>query len=297
MPAIANQKSKISNLKSDLLQPFTFSQSSLQDYVDCARRFQLRYIERLQWPAVETAPALENERRQLEGQQFHRMAQQLLIGLPAEKLGRMAASLSWQTTQSDDLRRWWDNFLAHRPNLDGFKLYPELTLTAPIEKHRLVAKYDLVAISPEKALIFDWKTSRKRPKDEWMAARLQTKVYRALLVAAGAHLNGGKTFEPEQIEMTYWYADFPSEPTKLPYTTKQHKRDWAGLFAMVHELAAKQSFPLTADEQKCAYCPYRSYCERGITAGDPSAAPETDELEAAPSLLDVTIEQIQEIEF
>jgi CRISPR/Cas system-associated exonuclease Cas4 (RecB family) len=270
-------------LKTELQTPFTFSQSSLQDYVECARRFQLRYIERLQWPAIETAPVIENERRQLEGQQFHRMVQQSIIGLPAEKLARMATS--------DNLTRWWNNFLTHGPNLEGFKLYPELTLAAPIQSHRIVAKYDLVAISPEKALIFDWKTYHKRPKDEWMAVRLQTKVYRALLVAAGTHLNGSKNFTPEQIEMTYWYADFPEEPAKFPYTTKQHKRDWVSLFQYVSELSAKQSFPMTDDEKKCSYCPYRSYCNRGIAAG------EFDELETELSSLDVDMEQIQEIEF
>ena len=271
------------DLKSDLPVPFTFSQSSLQDYVDCARRFQLRYIERLQWPAIETAPVLDNERRQLEGQQFHRMVQQNLIGLPADKLARMATS--------DDLNRWWDNFLTHGPNLEGFKLYPELTLSAPIGNHRLVAKYDLVAVGAEKALIFDWKTYHKRPKDEWMSARLQTKVYRAMLVAAGAHLNGGKVFEPEQIEMIYWYADFPTEPSKFPYNTKQHKRDWVNLFGLVSEIDAKQSFPLTDDEKKCAYCPYRSYCNRGVAAGA------LEDVETELSVLDVTLEQIQEIEF
>ena len=271
------------HLKSDLPQPFTFSQSSLQDYVDCARRFQLRYIERLQWPAVETAPVLENERRQLEGQQFHRMVQQRIIGLPAEKLARLASS--------ENLTRWWDNFLLHGPNLEGFKLYPELSLAAPIGAHRLVAKYDLVAVSPEKVYIYDWKTYHKRPKDEWMSVRLQTRVYRALLVAAGAHLNGGKTFEPDQIEMIYWYADFPTEPARFPYTTKQHKRDWASLFDLIYQLGARQSFPLTEDEKKCSYCPYRSYCDRGIAAG------QLDEVETELSTLDVTLEQIQEIEF
>ncbi len=270
-------------LKTELPTPFTFSQSSLQDYVECARRFQLRYIERLQWPAIETAPVIENERRQIEGQQFHRMVQQSILGLPAEKLARMATS--------DNLTRWWKNFLTHGPNIEGFKLYPELTLAAPIQSHRIVAKYDLVAISPEKALIFDWKTYHKRPKDEWMAVRLQTKVYRALLVAAGTHLNGGKNFTPEQIEMTYWHADFPEEPAKFPYNTKQHKRDWVSLFQYVSELSAKQSFPMTEDEKKCSYCPYRSYCNRGIAAG------ELDELETELSSLDVDIEQIQEIEF
>ena len=51
-------------LKSELPGSFIFSQSSLQYYFDCPRRFQLRYIEHLAWPAVETEPVLENERRQ-----------------------------------------------------------------------------------------------------------------------------------------------------------------------------------------------------------------------------------------
>src|SRR5690348_6323085 len=111
-------------LNTELARPFTFSQSSLQDYTDCARRFQLRYIERLQWPAIETAPILENERRQIEGQQFHRIVQQSLIGLPAEKLTRMA--------NSPDLSRWWHNFLTQGPQLAGFDLHTEAALSAPV---------------------------------------------------------------------------------------------------------------------------------------------------------------------
>jgi hypothetical protein len=68
---------------------FTFSQFSLQDYYDCPRRFQLRYIEQLKWPAVETEPVLENERHQQEGQLFHRMVQQHQIGLSDGKLAGM----------------------------------------------------------------------------------------------------------------------------------------------------------------------------------------------------------------
>src|SRR5689334_910809 len=139
-------------LRSELGATFTFSQSSLQDYTDCARRFQLRYIERLQWPAIETAPILENERRQIEGQQFHRIVQQSLIGLPAEKLTRMA--------NTPDLSRWWNNFLTQGPSREGFDLYTEAVLSAPVGAHRLVAKYDLVAVRPgEQAIIFDWKTT------------------------------------------------------------------------------------------------------------------------------------------
>jgi len=270
-------------LKTDLPEPFTFSQSSLQDYVDCARRFQLRYIERLQWPAVETAPVLENERRQLEGQQFHRMLHQHFIGLPTENLAAMA--------NTPDLSRWWGNFLAHGPRLDGFKLYPEISLAAPIGRHRLVAKYDLVAISPDQALIFDWKTYHKRTRDEWMAARLQTRVYSALLVVAGTHLNEKQPISPARVGMEYWYADFPGDPARFSYDATQHKRNWEGLEKLVGELGAKQSFPMTDDEKKCAFCPYRSYCNRGGAAG------ELLDNETELDVLNIDIEQIQEIEF
>lgn len=274
------------NLKSQIANPFTFSQSSLQDYADCPRRFQLRYIEQLAWPAVETEPAIENERHQQEGLLFHRLVQQHLIGLPAEKLARLA--------NTPDLRRWWENWQDFRSLADFGSLYPELTLSAPLGQHRLLAKYDLVAVQPaKKALIFDWKTYHKRPRDEWMAARLQTRVYRALLIQAGAHLNKQTPFQPEQVEMIYWYADFPAEPARFPYTTAQYKRDWDALNRLAAEIAARREFPLTANEEKCAYCPYRSYCNRGTQAGQLDEMDVETEFES----IAVNFEQIQEIEF
>ncbi len=73
---------------------------------------------------------------------------------------------------------------------------PKSNLSAPLGKHRLLAKYDLIAVQDGKATIYDWKTYRKRPRNEWLAARTQTRVYRALLVQAGAHLNKGQPFDP-----------------------------------------------------------------------------------------------------
>ena len=61
----------------------SLSQSSLQDYNDCPRRFELRYIQHLAYPAVESEPALENEKHQQEGEYFHRLVQQHMIGIPA----------------------------------------------------------------------------------------------------------------------------------------------------------------------------------------------------------------------
>ncbi len=263
---------------------FTFSQSSLQDYADCPRRFELRYLRQLQWPAVESEPALENERRQQEGQFFHRLVQQHLLGIPAEKLTPLAST--------PDLRRWWDNFLSHPISLSGYTKYTEISLSAPLGGFRLLAKYDLLAIRPaQQALIYDWKTYAKRPRNEWMAARLQTRVYRALLVRAGARLNAGAPIPPEQVEMVYWYADYPSEPARFPYTPGQYERDWAGLEKLAAEIAAADDFPPTEDEKRCLFCVYRSYCARGVRAGQGEAA------ESELTEPEINLEQIQEIAF
>lgn len=79
---------------------FVFSQSSLQDFADCRRRFQLRYIQRLQWPALKAEPALENERLMQLGARFHRLVQQYLTGLPLPQLAALAG-------EDESLERWW----------------------------------------------------------------------------------------------------------------------------------------------------------------------------------------------
>ncbi len=84
----------------------THSQSSLQDYHDCPRRFELRFLQQLVYPAIETEPALENEKHQQEGEYFHRLVQQHLIGIPAEQVGKFA--------NTENLQRWWANFLDFR---------------------------------------------------------------------------------------------------------------------------------------------------------------------------------------
>jgi CRISPR/Cas system-associated exonuclease Cas4 (RecB family) len=266
---------------------FTFSQSSLQDYADCARRFELRYLERLAWPAIETEPALENERRQQAGQLFHRMAQQALVGIPLDKLDKLASS--------PELAKWWQNFSAEYPKIArAEKLYPEITLSAPLGGHRLTAKFDLVAVSEGKAVIYDWKTYHKRPRNEFLAIRWQTRVYRWLLAAAGKHLNNGQDFKPEQIEMVYWFAEFPAEPARFPYNAGQFERDRAGLEKIITEISQAGEFPKVDEdeaEKTCRFCTYRSYCARGDIAGNWREAEFEDE-----ALPEIALDQVAEIE-
>src|SRR5215216_3008873 len=262
------------------------SQSSLQDYVDCSLRFKLRYMERLSYPALESEPALENEKHQQEGEYFHRLIQQHLIGISAEQIGRLA--------NTPNLQRWWSNWQEFSKGQDLGRTYSETTLSAPLGKYRLLAKYDLISVKDGKTTIYDWKTYRKRPRNVWLAARMQTRVYRAMVVQAGAHLNDGQPFAPEQVEMVYWFGDFPDDPARFAYNSVQYKRDWDMLLKLAGEVETAASYPQTDDRQKCVFCSYRSYCERGVKAGDWLEA-ETEM--QAEELFDVNFEQIGEISF
>src|SRR5512133_649626 len=91
---------------------FEFSQSSLQDYVDCQRRFDLRYLQRLAWPAAPAEPVREHERHMQRGQRFHRLVQQYLLGVPAEFLARMASA-----DEDEHLLQWWQHFEQTAANL------------------------------------------------------------------------------------------------------------------------------------------------------------------------------------
>ncbi len=279
-----------------LQSSFVFSQSSLQDYVDCQRRFQLRYIQQRAWPAVEAEPAMDNEHFMQRGLQFHQMAHQYWLGVPKEKI-------AGQVKGDKILSRWWKNFAGSKGfeerNFQNQKPFPEISLSAPIGDFRIMAKYDLLVIQPEgKAIIFDWKTSRKRPKREWLIHRLQSRVYPYLLVQAGAQLNEGEPFKPEQIEMIYWYTDFPDQLARIPYSPKQFDEDQAYLARLISEIQSmgEGEAPLTEDERRCRFCVYRSLCNRGVEAGPLEEAEGDWEAEGGFEL-ELGFEHIAEIEY
>lgn len=269
---------------------FRFSQAALQDYVDCPRRFHLRYVRQVAWPAVTATPAAEWERHLANGAAFHRLVQQHLLGIPAERLSH--------TIADDDLRRWWRNYLTGGPRGLPETRYPETVLSAPLGGYRLVAKYDLVAVAAgERAVIVDWKTARRRPRREHLARRLQTRVYPYLLVRAGAHLGGGQPFAPEQVEMVYWFADFPGQEERFAYDEERYLADEAYLADLVQEITARaDDFPLTEETARCRHCPYRSLCRRGERAGP--FAELAAEVEGETDFdLSLDIEQIAELAF
>jgi CRISPR/Cas system-associated exonuclease Cas4 (RecB family) len=270
---------------------FQFSQSSLQDYVDCPRRFYLRYVRRLSWPAIVAEPALEHERHLQQGIDFHQLVYQHELGISAERLSAVITDAN--------LRRWWVNYLEKGPGDIPQAHYPEILLSAPVGGHRLVAKYDLLAVEPgSQAVILDWKTYRQRRGANWLSDRLQTRVYPYLLVRGGAHLNDNRALEPGQVEMVYWFANFPDRPEVFEYGLERYREDEVYLSSLIEEIEnlAEEEFQLTADKKRCDFCPYRSLCQRGVLAGDLGQAMEDWEAEME---LDISLDfdQIAEIEY
>ncbi len=280
---------------------FRFSQASLQDYHDCRRRFELRYLERLPWPAIETEPVLENERYLQKGAAFHHLVHQHQLGLP---VGRLSAQI-----KDEELAEWWQRYLdtvAGTLALESdaaIQKYPEHLLIAPLGDNSLLAKMDLLLVQPGQRLrIVDWKTSRYRPKRTWLASRMQTRIYRFLAVEAATHLNGNQPVDPDQVDMLYWFTYSPAEPEIFAYSQEQYQSDRTQLTGLITEIAGASKFPLTSDEKRCRFCVYRSLCDRGVTAGgldesegmlEAGLAADTDlSLEAS-----LNFDQIAEIEF
>ncbi|MEL7432906.1 MAG: PD-(D/E)XK nuclease family protein, partial [Chloroflexota bacterium] len=230
---------------------------------------------------------LDFEERMSQGSYFHEVVHQHLVGIPAEILqGRI---------QDEAVAGWFATYLQTGLENVPERRYPEKTLTVPMGDYGLLAKIDLLAIG-EKIQIIDWKTSRRVPKQTWLAGRLQTRVYRYVVVRGASHLHAGD-IDPAQIEMVYWYADQNGETVRIPYSQEQYEADEQFLTELIAEIDARAGFPLTEDESRCKFCTYRSLCDRGQQAGSLAEWDAGDIDEVDIDDFEIDIDQIAEIAF
>jgi hypothetical protein len=241
---------------------FRFSQSSLQDFVDCSRRFQLRYVESQPWPGVQAEPFLEYERHLERGAEFHRLVERHQLGMSAEVV---ASGIG----DDVDLLAWWRAYLdfdfLHK--LGGVR-YPEFTLSTRLVGVALSATFDLLVVIPgERIIIFDWKTARSVSR-QWLEVRLQTRVYPLVLSLSGGPLFSGE-LRPEQILMVYWFSGALRDWVSFEYDGARFDLDREYLEGLLRGVLALGDvvWPLTVDERYCRFCGYRSLCGRGSLAG------------------------------
>jgi hypothetical protein len=283
--------------------------------VDCQRLFQLRYLEHVSWPAQEIESSIETERYLELGSSFHQMVQQYYLGVDPKYLTTMAV-------RDPLLNRWWNNFLQYKPAPDGHSHYVEFPLSIPIDQYRLVAKYDLLLQRNSssglnkysrttqdgktennhvKWIIYDWKTTHKLPERQWLSTKLQTRIYPFLLTKAGLSMDHDRGIKPENIQMVYWFSNFPEMPIQFRYSQEYFEKDQSFIMKLIDEiktLDGKES-PKTENEKRCRFCAYRSLCDRGIVAGSLTEyqfdEPFQDTI--SDSILEIDFDQIVEISF
>jgi hypothetical protein len=265
---------------------FRFSQNNLQDYVDCPRRFELKYLLKQDWPALVSEPIQEFERLQFLGLRFHTLVQQHLAGIPVEKL---------ETALDDpNLKRWWTNYLVYIDQyLNSLKTveYPQII---NFHHYRLIAKYDLLIFEQSgNTIILDWKTTQYRTSPSILRTKLQSLVYPFVLAEANKEI-----CSPENIRMIFWFPEFPDEPEVLDYSSALHRQTEKDLIELIDDIGERKNgkFELTDDKRKCRYCIYRSLCDRGIQAGD-FTKNEEEMVSGSEAAKGINFNEIEEIEF
>ena len=249
---------------SDPIKPgLHLSQSTLQDFEECPRKFQLKVIDNVTWPAANLEPLSKLERATDLGNQFHQLCQQVFSGIGIDLIS--------SSIVDPDLVIMWENFIPLAQDLVEAESFSEITLSTPFLNHQLVVKFDLVVKSAEdRFTIYDWKTAAKKPPRTHLSNRFQTVLYPFVFHRAGSGIFKTGQPSPDAISMHYWYP-LSSDPEEIfPYSNEIYEGNLIQLTKSIQEMDAlldsEKTFPLTDDLEICRQCVYRSLCERGTRA-------------------------------
>lgn len=242
------------------LEQVNLSASSLALLDHCPRLFRYVYLERLIWPA---ASVFEHELEQRRGRQFHRLVEWHSRGRQVEP--RLSAL-------DEVVQQGWQVFLASPHAHPQGRVLAELPLWQRIEGFKLIARLDRLVIIPGSLHILDWKTERQRPRDEQLAQDWQVRLYPLLLCEVAQQLPLEGPFEPEQVQLTFWYVQHPQQPFHRYYSAAAYEQDLAHLRATLNHLRQleAQDFPMTPHTERCNSCLFRSRCHGLLPEGLPS---------------------------
>ncbi len=247
--------------------PPPFTRARLRDLSECARRYWLRNIAQIPWPAAPLPPAVEKAVER--GRQFHQLMHRHFLNMELPAL-------------PPSLRTWWAAWQRDPLPLPPGRLWPEITLSVPLAGERLLARFDLLVLADDgSALIVDWKTESRPRKRAELAADIQTQLY-PFILAEGGHTLAPRPAPIEfgQVVMVYWQANAPADPLCFPYSADQrqaNRKQLEELIGKAQVLKPANQPPLIDDLSICLRCSYRSYCGRGEPEPPDDAEPDLDE--------------------
>ena len=242
---------------------YTFSAAKIQDYLDCERRFELKYIFKQSWPAIASEPVIEIEENIRKGNKFHYLIHQFYSGIPE--------SILLNLIDEEEILDWFNSFLFFNKTLQIEKAFSEFHLSSQIGEIRLSAVFDLIYLTKnDKVGIIDWKTSHFIPKKSTLAMKVQTIMYPYLINETFHEFLAETNLLPENISMRYWYPGSPDEEFIFKYGQSTHEDHHVFLKNIINEILGKKKgdFLQTCIINKCGYCQYRSLCDRGIRAAN-----------------------------
>jgi hypothetical protein len=269
---------------------FLFSSNNLQDYLDCPRRFELKYILKQSWPAVSSLPVQEMEYKIRIGTQFHKVIHQYLAGIPAPDLEIFI--------QDGEIKNWFAVTQKYIEPLLKHPFLSEYSVIAPINGFHLVAVFDFISYQNDnKIVISDWKTTSRKPRRELFTQSVQTILYPFIAFEARNQIfSGSESLNQEDFSLEYFFPAFPDETISVDFDKNIYTANQVVILSLLNEINKKESgsFEKTSNEKRCAFCQYRSLCERGIQAGK---LDDESIMESHSFLENLDFEQIDEIPF
>ncbi|MBL1210703.1 PD-(D/E)XK nuclease family protein [Geminocystis sp. GBBB08] len=183
------------------------SQKHLNTLETCPPLFQKLYLQQLKSPFN-----LIQEEKTQWGKQFHLLMQQHNLGLFIDDI----------QTENDDLKVSVKALVNATENIwkssDIIARKAEYQVNYTIKNYLFTSVYDLLILSENKAVIFDWKTYLKPQNEQILINNWQTKLYLYILAEKFP-------YKPSQISFTYWFVKLPNEPQKYTITYNKIKHE------------------------------------------------------------------------
>lgn len=245
------------------------TQTQISAFERCRRFYYLKNIRKLVWPVE-----VSTNRHTLQGDDFHLLIRQLILGLDADDLIIPEGS--------EDVKRWLAVFLAEQPMGKPQQIFAEKEVSTVFEDVFWMGKFDALTINEDKLTIYDWKTGSARPDPERYRTAPQTRLYRFLAKCCAARLLGAglHAVPAENIEMVYWFPEHPEKTIRLPYSEEAYQQDQTWLKTLAAEMSFpdQDAYPQTSKTRHCGFCSYRTYCFPGTFIPDifPEEEPEPD---------------------
>lgn len=261
------------------LQDLYFSQSALEIFQKCRRRFQYRYIDGLYWPAKWGIDA-EIEKELEKGRKFHLLAERYYID----------GSLQDQIVEDSELSAWLKRLKRFLPYSKHI-ISSEQELRCSKKNLKFLAKYDLLNYNKEKKMIelYDWKTDKKSLLGKELQNSTQSRFYLYLFKKAGQRYFSDKYDLENNPILIYWNPRFPEEKKIITYTDEDFSNDSHYFENLVEKILNEDKFPMTDNLNICQYCEYRPICRGKRT--------EKREMFEEDLDMDLNWEEIEELEF